>query len=114
MDWGMLSSGLGRFVDVTLAATLPNPIFPADIAATQDGLELDVIYEPIQLIEGRVEVPQKPGVGITVNWTAVKNYKRMLRKSIKPFEWKFGIIKTNRLKMEAGYGNENCECAQSI
>ncbi|WP_371190386.1 enolase C-terminal domain-like protein [Weissella viridescens] len=69
---GMLSSGLGRFVDVTLAATLPNPIFPADIAATQDGLELDVIYEPIQLTEGRVEVPQKPGLGITVNWTAVK------------------------------------------
>ncbi|RRG18823.1 o-succinylbenzoate synthase [Weissella viridescens] len=69
---GMLSSGLGRFVDVSLAATLSDPIFPADIATTQDGVIKDIINEPIVLHDGQVEVPQAPGIGVTLNWNAIR------------------------------------------
>lgn len=68
---GMLSSGIGRAADLALA-TLPNAnIFPSDSSASERYFEQDIIMEQPQIIAGNLPVPTQPGLGITINWSAV-------------------------------------------
>jgi O-succinylbenzoate synthase len=60
---GMLETGLGRAANVALAA-LPNFTLPGDTSASGRYYARD-ITEPFVLRDGRLEVPQGPGLGVT-------------------------------------------------
>ncbi|SDH02442.1 O-succinylbenzoate synthase [Sinosporangium album] len=59
---GMLETGLGRAANLALAA-LPGFTLPGDISATARYYEKD-ITAPFVLADGRLSVPQGPGLGI--------------------------------------------------
>jgi O-succinylbenzoate synthase len=60
---GMLETGLGRAANVALAA-LPNFTLPGDTSASGRYYSQD-ITEPFVLRDGRLAVPQGPGLGVT-------------------------------------------------
>ncbi|MGH2812807.1 MAG: o-succinylbenzoate synthase [Actinomycetota bacterium] len=62
---GMLETGIGRAANVALAA-LPNFTLPGDTSASDRYFEKDVT-EPFVLENGRLRVPQGPGLGVTVD-----------------------------------------------
>ena len=69
---GMLESGIGRAHNIHLAS-LPNFSLPGDIAASRRYFVPDLIEPPIDVrSNGTVEVPQGPGIGVTVDWARVK------------------------------------------
>ena len=37
--------------------------------------EDDLIVEPIEFVDGYVPTPTKPGLGVEVNWDAVRAYR---------------------------------------
>jgi O-succinylbenzoate synthase len=59
---GMLETGLGRAANVALAA-LPNFTLPGDTSASDRYFHRD-ITEPFRLRDGRLSVPQGPGLGV--------------------------------------------------
>ena len=59
---GMLETGIGRAANLALAA-LPGFTLPGDISATARYYERD-ITAPFVLDEGRLAVPDAPGIGI--------------------------------------------------
>jgi len=60
---GMLESGIGRAANVALAA-LPNFTLPGDTSASDRYFGED-ITEPFVLYDGRLRVPEGPGIGVT-------------------------------------------------
>ncbi|MBM7616527.1 O-succinylbenzoate synthase [Weissella uvarum] len=72
---GMLSSGIGRFVDAVLAAKQADPIFPPDSGPTQAYLQADIIVEKLHLQAGQVELPSQPGLGFHIDWSQVQQYQ---------------------------------------
>ena len=60
---GMLETGLGRAANVALAA-LPNFTLPGDTSASDRYFRRD-ITEPFVLREGRLPVPDGPGLGVS-------------------------------------------------
>src|SRR5690606_18013112 len=63
---GMLESGIGRAHNIHLAS-LPNFRLPGDIAASKRYYAPDLIEPPIEVApDGTVEVPQAPGIGVTI------------------------------------------------
>jgi len=55
---------------------LPGINLPSDTAYF--GWEADVIESPFEIIDGCIEVPQGPGLGITVDKTTVEKYRESL------------------------------------
>jgi o-succinylbenzoate synthase len=64
---GMLESGIGRAGNVALAS-LPNFTLPGDISASKRYYKEDIV-EPEFLVnsDGTMDVPVKPGIGVSVN-----------------------------------------------
>ena len=62
---GMLETGLGRAGNVAMAA-MPNFTLPGDTSASNRYYHRD-ITEPFVLVEGRLLVPQGPGLGVSVD-----------------------------------------------
>jgi O-succinylbenzoate synthase len=62
---GMLETGLGRAGNVAMAA-MPNFTFPGDTSASERYYHRDVT-EPFVLVEGRLKVPDGPGLGVNVD-----------------------------------------------
>jgi O-succinylbenzoate synthase len=62
---GMLETGLGRAGNVAMAA-MPNFTFPGDTSASDRYYHRD-ITEPFVLVEGRLSVPDGPGLGVNVD-----------------------------------------------
>jgi o-succinylbenzoate synthase len=60
---GMLETGLGRAANVALAA-LPNFRLPNDTSASSRYWAQD-LTEPFEMSDGRLAVPQGPGLGVT-------------------------------------------------
>lgn len=69
---GMLESGIGRAANLALAS-LPNFQFPGDISATSRYFAED-ICAPFELVEGMLEVPQGPGIGVEVDLDALDRF----------------------------------------
>jgi O-succinylbenzoate synthase len=61
---GMLETGIGRAANVALAA-LPNFKLPGDTSGSDRFYHRD-ITDPFVLKDGRLEVPQAPGIGVKV------------------------------------------------
>jgi O-succinylbenzoate synthase len=67
---GMLETGLGRAGNVALAA-LPGFTLPGDISASERYYRRD-ITEPFVLRDGRLRVPDGPGLGVEVDEAALR------------------------------------------
>ncbi len=63
---GMLESGVGRALNIHLS-TLPGFTKPGDTASASRYWEQDVINEPLEMQDGQQQVPQGPGLGVTLN-----------------------------------------------
>ena len=64
---GMLESGIGRAGNVALAS-LPNFILPGDISASKRYYKSDIVDpEFVVNLDGTMDVPTKPGIGVEVN-----------------------------------------------
>ncbi|HEX7265484.1 MAG TPA: o-succinylbenzoate synthase [Candidatus Dormibacteraeota bacterium] len=62
---GMLETGLGRAGNVAMAA-MPNFTLPGDTSASDRYYHRD-ITEPFVLVDGRLKVPDGPGLGVNVD-----------------------------------------------
>jgi len=62
---GMLETGLGRAGNVAMAA-MPNFSLPGDTSASSRYYHRD-ITEPFVLVDGRLDVPSGPGLGVNVD-----------------------------------------------
>src|SRR3954449_10636686 len=67
---GMLETGVGRAANVALAA-LPGFTLPGDTSAS-DRYYREDITEPFVLRDGRLRVPEGPGIGVTPNPDAIE------------------------------------------
>ncbi|MDQ6839978.1 MAG: o-succinylbenzoate synthase [Actinomycetota bacterium] len=64
---GMLETGVGRAVNLALAA-LPNFSLPGDLSASDRIWETDVVTEPARLDpDGRITVPRGAGIGVELS-----------------------------------------------
>ena len=59
---GMLETGIGRAANLALAA-LPNFTLPGDTSASSRYYEVDTT-EPFVLVDGHIDVPTGPGIGV--------------------------------------------------
>lgn len=71
---GMLETGVGRAANLALAS-LPNFTLPGDISATERYYHEDITHERFALNpDSTITVPDKPGLGVTVNQAALEKY----------------------------------------
>src|SRR6266851_2269356 len=63
---GMLETGIGRAGNVAMAA-MSNFALPGDTSASDRYYHRDIITEPFVLHDGRLRVPTRPGLGVTVD-----------------------------------------------
>ena len=73
---GMLETGVGRAANLAMAS-LPNFTLPSDISATERYWAEDIIEETFVLNkeDSTITVPNKPGIGVTVNLARVEKYQ---------------------------------------
>src|SRR6185436_608407 len=71
---GMLETGIGRASNLALAS-LPGFILPGDISASERYYHRDITQETFVLNnDSTITVPNKPGLGVTVNEAALKEF----------------------------------------
>ena len=77
---GMLETGVGRASNLAMAA-LPNFALPGDISETERYYDEDITEEVFVLnADSTIDVPEGPGLGVTVNHTRLK--KVTLRREV--------------------------------
>jgi O-succinylbenzoate synthase len=69
---GMLETGIGRAPNVALAA-LPGFVLPGDTSASSRYYEED-LTAPFELVDGHLEVPTGPGIGVDVRLDVLDAY----------------------------------------
>ncbi|KGX86348.1 o-succinylbenzoate synthase [Pontibacillus litoralis] len=70
---GMLESGVGRAHNIAIA-TLANFTYPGDTASSDRYWEEDVISPLVEVHNGTIMVPQRPGIGYEVDLDIVNKY----------------------------------------
>jgi O-succinylbenzoate synthase len=71
---GMLETGVGRSANLAIAS-LPNFSLPGDISATDRYYARDITIECFNLNpDSTIDVPKKPGLGVTIDPTAVDRF----------------------------------------
>mgnify|MGYP000524680765 CR=1 FL=1 len=70
---GMLETGIGRAANLALAA-LPNFTLPGDTSASSRYYEVDTT-EPFVLVDGHIDVPTGPGIGVDPIPEVVDSYR---------------------------------------
>ena len=69
---GMLESGIGRLANVHLQ-TLPGFTLPGDTSASARYFEEDLVDPPVVVSpDGRIAVPERPGIGHDIVWPRVE------------------------------------------
>jgi len=63
---GMLESGIGRAHNIHLS-TLPNFTKPGDTSSSSRYFARDIVEQKLEAIDGRMPVPQGPGIGVTLD-----------------------------------------------
>jgi o-succinylbenzoate synthase len=71
---GMLETGVGRAANVALAS-LPGFTMPGDTSASRRYFAED-LTEPFELVEGHLEVPRGPGLGVEVRGDLLADVRR--------------------------------------
>ncbi|MGE6628757.1 o-succinylbenzoate synthase [Bacillus sp. NPDC077027] len=74
---GMIETGISRAQNVALAS-LPQFTIPGDISASSKYWEQDIIYPEIKVKNGFIQVPSEPGMGVEVNYHALRKYSDKL------------------------------------
>lgn len=69
---GMLDTGIGRAANVALAA-LPNFTIPGDLSASDRYFVTD-LTEPFELVDGCLQVPSTPGLGVNVQLDVLERH----------------------------------------
>lgn len=79
-------TGISVAAAVHLAAATPNcpyiEYMPADLTAS--GLRRDLADDGVKLVEGKVALPTRPGLGIEVSRDALEYYAAVARKAYQP------------------------------
>jgi O-succinylbenzoate synthase len=78
---GMLETGVGRAANLALAS-LPNFTLPGDISASARYYAED-LTDPFTLVDGQIEVPRGPGLGVTIREDVLRQALRS-RTEIRP------------------------------
>jgi len=68
---GMLESGIGRAHNIHLS-TLPNFTKPGDTSSASRYFTRDIIEQRLECVNGRMPVPQGPGIGVTLDFDYLK------------------------------------------
>jgi O-succinylbenzoate synthase len=71
----MLESGIGRAHNLALAS-LPGFTLPGDISASRRYWERDIVTPEMEVVAGRMAVPQAPGIGVEVDVERVRSLTR--------------------------------------
>jgi L-rhamnonate dehydratase len=58
-----------------LIAAVPNSAF-LEFSVTESALRRELLAEPFEVVNGRVAIPTKPGLGIEINQETVRKYSR--------------------------------------
>lgn len=70
-------TGIGIAASAHLAAVMPNCPFieylPGHLC--DSALRTELTEEPLRMHEGKLQLPDQPGLGITLNWDAFEKYK---------------------------------------
>ncbi|PEK99576.1 o-succinylbenzoate synthase [Bacillus sp. AFS017336] len=74
---GMIETGISRIQNVALAS-LPGFTIPGDISASSRHWERDIIYPEVALINGKVRVPDGPGIGVEVDEARVRSLSKKI------------------------------------
>ncbi|KQS01137.1 MAG: o-succinylbenzoate synthase [Microbacterium ginsengisoli] len=78
---GMLETGIGRAANAALAA-LPGFTLPGDVSASNRFYTQDIVRDPITLVDGHVDVPTGPGLGIEIDPVALDEFT-VLREEVR-------------------------------
>ncbi|PTA84976.1 o-succinylbenzoate synthase [Bacillus sp. Nf3] len=70
---GMIETGISRAQNVALAS-LPQFTIPGDISASSKFWEQDIIFPEIKVENGFIEVPRSPGMGVEVDYQALRSF----------------------------------------
>ncbi len=68
---GMLESGIGRAHNIHLS-TLPNFSKPGDTSSASRYFARDLVHEKLEAVNGRMPVPEGPGIGVTPDWNFIE------------------------------------------
>jgi O-succinylbenzoate synthase len=68
---GLLETGIGRAAALALAR-LPGFTMPADLSASRRYWDRDLVTPPWELTNGTLVVPDAPGIGVTVDESALE------------------------------------------
>lgn len=71
---GMLESGIGRAHNIALT-TLPQFVLPGDTASSSRYWEKDIIEPEVIVKDGVIDVPDKPGIGYSLNRQVLESYR---------------------------------------
>jgi len=63
---GMLETGIGRAMNLALAA-LPNFTITGDVSASDRFWKHDIVTDPVRLDAGHVHLPTGPGIGVEID-----------------------------------------------
>ena len=75
---GMLEAGIGRAHNIALA-TLGQFQFPGDLSASDRYWEEDIIEPEVQVQNGLIHLPEKPGLGYKVNREVLAKYTYQIK-----------------------------------
>lgn len=70
---GMIETGISRAQNVALAS-LPQFTIPGDISASSKYWEQDIIFPEIKVENGFIEVPRSKGMGVEVDYQALRSF----------------------------------------
>ena len=69
---GMLESGIGRAHNIAITS-LPNFTIPGDTSTSNRYWEQDIVAPEVAFLKpGMLAVPEGPGIGYSINWSAVQ------------------------------------------
>lgn len=71
---GMLEAGIGRAHNIALT-TLEQFILPGDTSASNRYWQKDIIEPEVVVDNGKIIVPNTPGIGYEIDWKALEEYR---------------------------------------
>jgi O-succinylbenzoate synthase len=63
---GMLETGIGRAHNIHIA-TMPGFTYPGDTASASRTYARDIVEQPLEAVDGIMQVPAGPGIGVTLD-----------------------------------------------
>ena len=63
---GMLETGIGRAHNIHIA-TMPGFVYPGDTASASRTYARDLVEQPLEAVEGVMQVPEGAGIGVTLD-----------------------------------------------